>query len=97
MALPTFHFQASLPADRSGLQVLATLITEILRYVELPGAEAKAIAKEIEKIATDGLTSAKKGHITITFHKDGSRLEISLDAPYLPTPYHTERRVPDAS
>ena len=97
MALPTFHFQASLPADRSELPVLATLITEILRYAELPEAEAKAIAKEIEEIATDGLTSPRKGDVTITFHKDGSRLQISLDAPYLPAPYHSERRVPDAS
>ncbi len=97
MALPIFHFKASLPTDRHGLDPLTPLVKEILRYSGLPETEAKTITAEIENAATKAVSPGASDNVTITFDKDGSQLTISLEAPHLPVPYRTERRVPDAS
>jgi len=97
MALPIFHFKASLPTDRHGLEPLTPLVKEILRYSGLPETEAKTITAEIENAATKAESPGASDNVTITFDKDGSQLTISLEAPHLPVPYRTERRVPDAS
>jgi len=97
MALPIFHFKASLPTDRHGLEPLTPLVNEILRYSGLPETEAKTIAAEIENAAMKAVSPGASDNVTITFDKDGSQLTISLEAPHLPVPYRTERRVPDAS
>jgi len=97
MALPIFHFKASLPTDRHGLEPLTPLVKEILRYSGLPETEAKTITAEIENAATKAASPGASDNVTITFDKDGSQLTISLEAPHLPVPYRTERRVPDAS
>ena len=97
MALPTFHFKASLPTNRHGLEPLTPLVKEILRYTGIPQTEAKTIAAEIENAATKAVSPGAQDNVTITFDKDESRLTISLEAPHLPVPYRTERRVPDAS
>ena len=97
MALPIFHFKASLPTDRHGPEALTPLVKEILRYSGLPETEAKTITAEIENAATKAVSPGASDNVTITFDKDGSQLTISLEAPHLPVPYRTERRVPDAS
>jgi hypothetical protein len=97
MALPIFQFKASFPTDRHGLEPLTLLVNEILRYSGVPEAEAKTIAAEIETAAMKAASSGASDNVTITFDKDGSQLTISLEAPHLPVPYRTERRVPDAS
>ena len=55
------------------------------------------IPPPIENAATKAVSPGASDNVTITFDKDGSQLTISLEAPHLPVPYRTERRVPDAS
>lgn len=83
MALPTFHFQATLPAARESLEPLGPLVKQILEYSGFSGADSAAIAKQIETAARHGLASPPKGHVTIAFDKDEQRLRISLSAPHL--------------
>jgi hypothetical protein len=82
MALPTFYFQASLPATRESLEPLGPLVRHVLKYTGYPDGESSAIAAQIAKAAGNGL-AAGKGHVTITFEKDEKRLRISLTAPHL--------------
>lgn len=84
MPLSTFFFRASLPASRESLEPLAPLIRQVLTYVGYPAGESRDIAVQIEKVASDALTSTGEGHITITFEKDPNRLQITLSAPHLP-------------
>lgn len=83
MALPTFFFQASLPASRESLEPLGPLVSEVLSYTGYPESDSNAIAEQIAKAASDGLAANSKGHVTITFEKDEHRLRISLNAPHL--------------
>jgi hypothetical protein len=83
MALPTFFFQASLPATRDSLEPLGPVVTEVLEYTGYAEEESRAIAAEIVKVAGEALPSTGKGHVTITFEKDEHRLRISLTAPHL--------------
>ena len=82
MALQSFYFQASLPATRESLEAIGSLVRHVLNYTGYPDGESSAIAVQIAKAAGNGL--ADKGHVTITFEKDGKRLRISLTAPHLP-------------
>lgn len=83
MALSTFYFQASLPANRESLEPLGPLVRQVLKYTGYPDEESSAIAAQIAKAAGNGLASAGNGHVTITFEKNEKRLRISLNGPHL--------------
>ena len=83
MALPTFYFQASFPATRESLEPLGTLLRDFLAYTGHSEADSIGIAAQIETAARNGLGSAVKGQVTITFDKREQRLRISLEAPDL--------------
>ena len=83
MPLSTFFFRASLPARRESLEPLAPLIRQVLAYAGYPAEESREIAAQIEKVASHGLASTGKGHVTVTFERDANRFRVSLSAPHL--------------
>lgn len=84
MALPTFFFQASLPAVSESLEPLSALVSHVVSYTGYTESDSSAIAAQIVKAAQAGVSSSANGHLTITFEKDEERLRISLNAPHLP-------------
>jgi hypothetical protein len=85
MALTTFQFQASLPADRASLAPLRPLVQQVLTYTGYPAGECRTIAAAIEAAAVEGLPAGAAGHVTIQFDKDAKHLRITLTAPHLPS------------
>ncbi len=83
MALTTFQFQASLPADRASLTPIRPLVQQVLTYTGYPDSEARTIAAAIESAAIGGLPKSGTGHVTIRFDKDPKRLTITLTASHL--------------
>jgi hypothetical protein len=83
MALTTFQFQATLPAERASLAPLRPLVQQVLTYTGYPIAECRTIAAAIEAAAIGGLPAAATGLVTIRFDKDAKRLRITLTAPHL--------------
>ena len=83
MALTTFQFQASLPANRASLAPLRPLVQQVLTYTGYSAGESRTIAAGIEAAAVEGLPAAASGHVTIRFDKDPKRLRITLTAAHL--------------
>jgi len=80
MALPTFYFQASLPASHASLEVLGPLVNHVLTYCGYSDAESRAIADQMHEIAGSDRAT---GHVTITFEREVNDLWISVHASHL--------------
>jgi hypothetical protein len=83
MALTTFQFQASLPANRASLATIRPLVQQVLTYTGYPAGESGTIAAAIESVAIKELPASGTGHVTIRFDKNPRRLMIALTASHL--------------
>ena len=66
MALATFHFEATLPAEAGFLEPLTALLREALAYAGTPTAEAGELARALQTAVEAGLDG--RAHATEALH-----------------------------
>jgi hypothetical protein len=82
MALTTFHFEASLPAEADFLDVLGALVEHALVYVGEEQHDAASTASGLARAVVTGM--AGQGHVHVRLDRNGDGLVIRLAGANLP-------------
>jgi hypothetical protein len=82
MALATFHFEATLPADEAFLEPLIELVRQAFLYTGTPEAEAGALAQAMLSVVEAGLKVQRRGEpLRFCLERRGGDAVIELSGP----------------
>ena len=81
----TFHFDASLPANRAFLDPLREILRQAFAYVGYPAIEASEMAGAVEALVGQGMPAeGGRGVLRLRLERDATSFHVDVTAPHLP-------------